>query len=64
MSMTVTDLQEAINRAINMAKGGGLTTAQITSVLSTISTAQSGDTTTHDRTIETPPAALLPDLFN
>lgn len=64
MSMTVTDLQEAINRAINMAKGGGLTKAQITSVLTTISTAQGTDATTHDRTIEAPPAALLPDLVN
>ena len=64
MSMTVTNLQEMINLAINMAKGGGLTTAQITTVLTTISTAQGTDTTTHDRTIETPPAALLADLFN
>jgi hypothetical protein len=64
MAMTVTDLQEAFNRAINMAKGAGLTKAQITSVLTTVSTAQGTDTTTHDRTIEAPPAALLPDLGN
>ena len=64
MSMSVNDLQEAINRAINMAKSGGLTKAQITTVLTTISTAQGTDTTTHSREIEAPPAALLPDLGN
>jgi len=62
MAMTNVDLQEAINRAINAAKSGGLTKAQITSVLSTIATAQGTDTTTHSREIEAPPAALMPHL--
>lgn len=64
MPYTPTNLQEAINTEINKAKGGGLTKAQITTVLTTISTAQGTDATTHDRTIEVPPAALLPDLGN
>jgi hypothetical protein len=64
MPFTPTNLQEDINITINKAKGGGLTKAQITTVLTTISTAQGTDTTVHDRTIEAPPAALLPDLGN
>jgi hypothetical protein len=64
MSMTVTNFQEMINLAVNKAKGGGLTKAQITTVLGNVSTAQGTDTTTHDRTIENPPAALLPDMSN
>lgn len=62
MPFTPNNLQEEINIAINMAKGGGLSQAQIAAVLSTVSTAQTGDTTSHDRTIEVPPAALLPQL--
>jgi hypothetical protein len=64
MPFTPTNLQEDINVVINKAKGGGLTKAQITTVLTTISTAQGTDTSVHDRTIETPPAAMLPDLSN
>jgi hypothetical protein len=62
MPFTPTNLQEDINIVINKAKGGGLTKAQITTVLTTISTAQGTDVTVHDTTIETPPAALMPQL--
>ena len=64
MSWTVTNLQEEINIVINQAKAGGLTKAQITSILTTLSTAQGTDTTTHSREMEAPPAALLPDMSN
>ena len=62
MTMSLTDLQEKINITINKAKASGITKAQITSTLTTIATAQGTDTTTHDRTIETPPDALKPHL--
>lgn len=64
MAVTTVNFQEMVNLAVNKAKAGGLSKANITSVLTTISTAQGTDTTTKDRTLEQPPAALLPDLGN
>ena len=64
MAVTSTNFQEMINLAVNKAKAGGLTKAAITAVLTAVSTAQSTDATTHDRTLEQPPAAMLPDLGN
>lgn len=64
MAVTTTNFQEMINLAVNKAKAGGLTKAQITAVLTAVSTPQGTDTTTHSRELEQPPAAMLPDLGN
>lgn len=62
MTFSLTDVQERINIVINSAKAGGVTKAQITTILTTIATAQGTDTTTLSREIQEPPNALKPHL--
>ena len=52
------DFQREIDLAVNFAKGRGITPATMVTDLTAIQTALGTDTTTHDATLETPPAAL------
>jgi len=60
VSVPINDLNDKIRHVINWAKGGNLTVAQIEAQFTAAATALGSDTTKHDITIQTPPAALIP----
>lgn len=60
MTISVRDLDDKLRRAINWAKSGGVSPAEITTELNLMLTALSGDSSTHDNLITLPPAGLVP----
>jgi hypothetical protein len=61
MPISTVNLQEMLNKDINMALAGGLTTAQIATALTNASTAVTAlSGVTHDRTIQDPGPSLNP----
>lgn len=61
MSTNQFDFQRQVGLAVNFGRAvGRQTPGQIVGWLTPLQTALAGDTTTHDRTIQAPPAALNP----
>ena len=60
MSVSIVDLDDKLRHVINWAKGGNLTPAQIETEFTNFATLLGTDTTTHDLTMQNPPAGLTP----